>query len=172
MWHIRHQKQLPAAKLPVKSGNPIFGIAVNNYLNPLLKWYHSSLASLLGCAMALQYVKPLKHPDFYFLVILNKKIVRTIENCSQKGLLSTYAPEKSVCPSTAASHFIRLIVIQTSYSCFWKWPTANQPVLLFLFIPSLYGVQMNQSEEEPLSRCPKDRGQDLASAILWNSMLT
>lgn len=65
-------------------------------------------------AMGLQRVKPSEHPAFYFHVILNKKIVRTIENCSQKGPLSAYTPEKIVWPSTAAADFVRVVGIQTT----------------------------------------------------------
>jgi len=136
------------------------------YILVLLKWCHSSIAPLSGCAMGLRCVKPPEHPAFYFLVILNKKIARIIEDCSQKGPLSTYAPGKSVCASTSADDFARVVAIQTSCSFFWKWPTANQPMLLLLFILSLYGVQMNQPEEEHLSRSPEDRGPVLPSAPL------
>lgn len=64
--------------------------------------------------MGLQYIKPPEHPAFNFLVVLNKKIVRTIENCSQEDLLSNYTPDKSVWPSTAAVGFVRVAVIETS----------------------------------------------------------
>lgn len=57
--------------------------------------------------MGLQHVKPSEHPAFYFLAILNKKIVRTTEDCSQKGPLSAYTPEKIVWPSIAAADFVK-----------------------------------------------------------------
>lgn len=111
-WHIGDQEQLPATNLPAEPGN-ILALQSTIIILFLLKWQHRSLATYMGCAMGSQCIKPPEYPALSFLV-LNKKILRTVKNCSQKGPMSNYTPGKNVWPSTAAAGFVRVGVIKTS----------------------------------------------------------